>query len=395
MIQIIPKGLVADFKKELEATFTKFSSTSTKEVSEHSIRRVVDQAVRVWCFIYEKQRIQSSMSSQPFSYWVNIPAYEMNQKFRSAVPEFLPVLKFRYTYFTDFLERYGYIEKNHSYSNLYHYTKSYRVCVEKLGEYDFYNQPKIYRMKEDWIREYPENKSLIENHYYSDIDIDGALKYIEGMEGIGYKGRIVDKVRIFRWRRELYNIKQKHFWFSKSASGRFYSTFTNLPQPLRKFITIENRNLKTLDLKNAQPLFLAHLIGHREMIEACRKGVFYEKILQNIPNLSRVKLKELVYQTILFNPKETRMDLDFVKLVDRVFPEMIQKINDFKKDKKVWLELQKIESSIFIDSMKDVEFPYLTCHDSISVAPAYLDEATEKLEGELKRRGYECVIDID
>jgi len=74
---------------------------------------------------------------------------------------------------------------------------------------------------------------------------------------------------------------------------------------------------------------------------------------------------------------------------------MIQKINDFKKDKKVWLELQKIESSIFIDSMKDVEFPYLTCHDSISVAPAYLDEATEKLEGELKRRGYECVIDID
>jgi len=395
MIQIIPKGLVADFKKELQETFTKYSSTSIKEVSEQSIKKVVDQAVRVWCYIYEKQRIQSSMSSQPFSYWVNIPAYEMNQKFRSAVPEFLPILKFRYTYFIDILEKYGYIEKNNSYSNLYHYTKSYRVCVEKMVDYDFYNQPKIYRMKEDWIREYPESKSLIENHYYSDLDIDGALKYIESMKGIGYKGRVVDDIRIFRWRRELYNIKQKHFWFSKSASGRFYSTYTNLPAPLRKFITFENKNLKTLDLKNAQPLFLAHLIKHDGMIEACKNGVFYEKILQNIPNLSRVKLKELVYKTILFDPKEIRMDLDFVKLVDRIFPEMIQKINEFKKDKKVWLELQKIESSIFIDSMKEVQFPYLTCHDSISVAPAYLQEATTKLKKELEKRGYECVIDID
>lgn len=394
MNQIIPAGIEEAFRQELKHTFIRFSSTARIEVSEKSIQRVINQGVRLWCYIYEKQRIQSSLSARPFDYYVNIYSIELRDKFRTAIAEFTPVLKFSYTYFTDILEKYGFIEKNNSYSNIYHYTKSYRVCIDKLENYTYYNQPRIYRNEMDWIREYSAHKLLIQNHYRSIIDVEGAIAYIKSLKGFGYKDKIVDDIRIFRWLREVYNIQQKQFWFGVSDSGRFYSTYTNLPSFIRKFIKFDDDEMATLDLRNAQPLFLSHLINHTQMKESCSQGVFYDKLVEKTPNIPRQKMKEMIYRLILFNENPIKKEHAFARLVDSVYPNLIDKINDCKKNNKLWLELQKIESSIFIDGVKSIDYPYLTIHDGLSVPKKYLQQTKTLLEKIIKEKGYIGIVDI-
>jgi hypothetical protein len=168
---------------------------------------------------------------------------------------------------------------------------------------------------------------------------------------------------------------------------------------LRPFI-VGYQNMAYLDLVNSQPVLFNVILRKRyesaldgqkrellEFLESTTKGRWYEK-LQKLFNLSRDEAKKL-WMEIAYSKNNGFPHRK--KVFKSKFPFISSIIHDLKKDghEMFSIELQKIESKVFIDKIckdlvKEGILPY-TMHDGLLVPKEQAQRTLEIMQENLKR----------
>lgn len=184
-------------------------------------------------------------------------------------------------------------------------------------------------------------------------------------------------------------IKNKQFFKTvDNTSYRFHSNLTNIPTPLRKFLTINGEKLYNVDIKCSQPTFLGLLMKKQDGIdpkeletylEICRQGQFYEYMAEQgsldldlTDYETRKYFKEKIFSGCLFDVNRSEYS-KWEKIFQNVFPTIFRQVREIKKEKYNTLAIMlqkeetefifKIVSRLYTKLNKSI--PLLTIHDSI------------------------------
>jgi hypothetical protein len=201
------------------------------------------------------------------------------------------------------------------------------------------------------------------------------------------------------------------FYSVDDTSQRYHSNLTNLPSPLRQFVTINGKHLTNIDLKNSQP-FLSILLltkpgtiskfakNHelalmleslqvtetediKQYVSLVCDGTFYEFFWKELSRRGieirdRKHIKKIVLITLFSKNKilteEKKIFTEIFPEVDRIFKAIRGDNvigNKFQNYKRFPILLQRIESYIILDVILDrinLELPKtiaVSIHDSI------------------------------
>ena len=62
--------------------------------------------------------------------------------------------------------------------------------------------------------------------------------------------------------------------------GRVFHALNNTAKPLREHVLLNGERTTEIDISNAQPLIMAHLLQDSKMLKSCGAGMFYEDLLE-------------------------------------------------------------------------------------------------------------------
>jgi len=251
-----------------------------------------------------------------------------------------------------------------------HEAKNYKVKTHllkgKLGDV-IWMEPKnpmdvcIYKTKEDWIRSFPEQRQLIQNHYLTYINIETLENDLSSLKVMG----TINEKQYFHYLNVSLMFNQRYIWFArKDGKGRFYSSFSTLPKIVRKHITLDGSFVCEIDLKNALPLFISYKIDDKDFRKDCLEGIFWDKVSKHT-NIEREVVKKSFMSEIVYNKTERKTKL-YVGL-EELYPGLYEKIDEIKSRGDMFEKYTDLESKIFVDGMKTFDFPYLSIHDCIVV----------------------------
>lgn len=221
----------------------------------------------------------------------------------------------------------------------------------------------------------------------TDIDEKSALDEIKN-----YDFEKQNCIRIL-----INKIKTRDWYFLPDEYGRIHTNLTILPKKLRKFLTVKNKSLVTVDITNSQPLFLLILLKQNNNIDSntirCAKhhkwfeelelysslvqsGKLYEFMSFAYENSSRELTKKLVFKDI-FGPTLS-------PAFKTQFPCIGAVLQSFKKKdyRSVAWMLQRQESKLMISNVcgklkKLIPSEFIsTIHDSILTTPDCVDVVT-------------------
>lgn len=254
--------------------------------------------------------------------------------------------------------------------------KKYKIYSINIDIPDkLYNKIKLINITtnsniDEWIKD-----KLIDDLYKIDIDIDGAINWLNN--------NIIDeKVKLINLTtcNKIYN---KDIYYSFDNYGRFHTNFTVLKKQIRNnFLKINNFNIKEIDIINSQPFFLYILMkkyGFQDFegfdIDVLN-GKIYDKIA-SISGKTRNEVKPNIY-SVLFGKNITKTFWNI--LFDNLYPNVYKWIKEYKSKNKSYKiiaqELQFIESDFIFNNLipnillYDAKLPIITIHDSI-IIPAY------------------------
>ncbi len=183
-------------------------------------------------------------------------------------------------------------------------------------------------------------------------------------------------------------------------TGRVFTNFTCMKRELRQFCTIDNKPLKSLDLKAAQPTFLAHhllslypqnqdvqrfykVITESDIYNYLDKYMFHKELYTEFMPYDLRDQSKVEFMRWLFS--STRGMTEYDKAIKKEFPDVWKFVQEKKKEYKrngtnYAIELQKMEAKIFIEGTVDlIQEGVLTVHDCI-----YFKEGLEtQVEGSL------------
>lgn len=365
--------------------------------------RIVDTSIRLWLFIsivqsrnaehnFEIRHRIERTKGDPYNYLTPISAKLLDKRFRISTRK----INLRYNDFIQILKDTGTIRTYEGYK-MGKDSKKYGVLFDAVksgyGEIVYVEDRKTddtytHRSKQDWQSIHPEVKNLIETHYKSDIDL---ISFETELNTMKVFGEIDESIYLQRINQALI-FNQRYFYFVRQSkgSGRFYSSLSSLPKTTRKHLKIDGTSVCEIDLKNAQPLFLSYLINHKEFREDCVRGIFWDKLASEMgKNREKVKIQFLKY--ILYTNKKTKLKTgETIEALEKLYPGLYDQIYSLTGDGFLWDQLQNIESSIFIDELCCLDFPYLTLHDCVVVRNIKRDKdtITKKLKSIFENRGY-------
>lgn len=223
-----------------------------------------------------------------------------------------------------------------------------------------------------------------------------ALNFIEHLEDNKHDAALCSYLKI----------KQGDiFYIIDKTSGRFHSNLTNLPEPLRKYIRVNNKELANIDIKNSQPYLSTILLTDPGKVARFAKNRKLRMLLDSLYSIDSMDVKMFVYLTIKGKLYEYLMDNGFAnnrKEVKRqlfiimfgpgsywskqheifynYFPEVFERFsiikgkskgNKFESYKRLAILLQTVESYLVLDVILNriyIEKPgtiALTIHDSV------------------------------
>ena len=128
---------------------------------------------------------------------------------------------------------------------------------------------------------------------------------------------------------------------------------------------MNRRSLIEIDIANCQPLILSKLINNKQYKEDCENGIFYDKISKEL-NTTRNEGKLLSYKYIFFNNNKLKSGRVYDAMVN-LYGDVIHQINILRETMEIAKEMQKIESSIFVDKIGKMKLDMMIRHDSVSV----------------------------
>ena len=173
-------------------------------------------------------------------------------------------------------------------------------------------------------------------------------------------------------------LKEKRYRVKRNDTNRRLDTnLTNLYSELVDEICRQN-NLVQIDLSNSQFCFLSHLL-HNKLDTPDNtlfrwlsyNGELYSYVKDKLKLKSLKESKLLMFSLLFSSEKNTTTEK---KILKSLFPSVIDWVDRFKKEngyKKFSVELQNIESNLFIDvllfKIKKKKFFCITKHDSLII----------------------------
>lgn len=174
-------------------------------------------------------------------------------------------------------------------------------------------------------------------------------------------------------------------------TGRVFTNFVCLKRELRQFCKIDGEHLQSLDLKSAQPTFLAHqlleqyptsedvkhfyeIVTKDDIYDYLDKHYFFREYYEefNMPTTLRDQSK-VEFMRWIFS--DSRGSAGYSKVIKKEFPDVWRFVQDGKNRYRKMgsnyaLELQKIEAKIFIDGPLGLfQEGVLSVHDSLYFKP--------------------------
>ena len=235
--------------------------------------------------------------------------------------------------------------------------------------------------------------------------MDGRKYYIDVYNSY------VDKKKkniLINYRYNISRFQNKLFYANRNpTNNRLDHNITSMSKSIVEIIK-ESNDLVEIDMKNAQFALHAFLMKKEglckeevciEYYNLCAKGTLYEsvgKLLGKDRNQAKVVMMELAFSSNKYNTSNK-------KLFKSRFPNVFAHINQFKKlrgnSKLFAIELQKMESEIFVDNLypaiKDLNLFCLTKHDSLIIKRKNEMQVVELMKSYFKHLGFECVLDIE
>ena len=327
----------------------------TKDFTPENKTLLVNNSLDLWLYILNNS-IRTKYSSKKFG---NIFSSLLNKRYIIREKD----KRIRYTQILKSLIDTSAVEINDKFSSKA-FSKSYRITEQSysLLERSSFTLPQdprdnmIHRSKLDHLNSfaftpyYQEIKPVIQYHYdtqinYKELSID--LEYQKTLGEINSEDE-------FHYLNTALKYNQQFFYFSRpTPEGRFYSSLTSLPKKVRKHLYLDGMPTCEIDLMNAFPFFLSHIVDDKLFRQHTSQGIFYDYIADKLGR-SREVIKKFVYQYIIYGKRKSR-------IFDKIYPNLQDKIMEIPD---IYNEVSKIEASIFVPSFP---FPALPIHDCLLV----------------------------
>lgn len=371
------------------------------KINEKQRQLLNHKLINLWYIIYSSQ---IDDNHKTLKYYTNIHRDNFRPfkfKFKSKT--------YQYNQLLYYLNNWGLIDINHIYCSkkgCNSFSKSYRIKTEFLCEtemseveIDFCKIFKNTRNMEYWLNKYPEYSNLITDCYNTTIKLDKFINWLYRKKGKKLKSKLINGVfvkrhltpeRILMYINKTLKLHFKNLWFKVSDEGRFYSSITNLPSVCIKYLELYEKKVFELDVTNCQPLLLAYLLKNSKYQKDVENGVFYERMADKI-GWDRDKFKVLSYKYLFFSNDTLKTGLIY-DAINTCYPFLINQIKNLKKENKLAILLQKLESSIFIEKIGKLPHPKITIHDSFLVSIEYYCLFKKMIECEFKKIGLKVSI---
>lgn len=227
--------------------------------------------------------------------------------------------------------------------------------------------------------------NLLNSEKKTVIDRGDAYSYVT----VCMENLILDKEKASKHsKNEFHNISidlfSEKFSVIDKTGNRLHNNLTNVPTPLRKFLSLNGEELTQVDIKNSQPIFLYTMLRNYKIpIEeldkykeiVCKTG-FYEffadKLNFKLTEENRQQFKRSIFGGVLFDVNRKTLS-KYENVFNNEFPNIFNIIRSIKNKnhKDVSIMLQREESKFIFYCVEVLKFenksklPLLTIHDSI------------------------------
>lgn len=267
----------------------------------------------------------------------------------------------------------------------------------KCKEVEFYSKS-VPNILKKWARERLPNTKIHNKLYFYltqlELDYEKASKEISNLTFDDY---ITRRISISKF-------KNKDFFMYSDDYGRIHSNLTNLKSSLRKFLTVSNNKLFSLDISNSQPLLLLLSIPSLLLAIRCARGgltgdldlyrglveggSLYDYLMEmsKRTNEDRKAFKKSFFRDTLFGKRVSKNFLELFPTVGNAILEIKRK--DYRR--LAWM-LQRAESSLIINRIcgrfiKSYPNAFIaTIHDSFLTIEEYTDKLKEIVIDEFKQ----------
>ena len=320
------------------------------------------------------------------------------------------------------------IEVNDKYSSG-SFSKGYRISKASLGR-DFNGievdlnlvYHKDIKSREYWLKIYPNHASLITNTYNAKINIDNLINWMNINQGIEIKpkpnrnGKMIKRFLTpelsYYYINKCLRVNFGDLWFKVCDAGRFYSNVVNLPNICIPFLELYNqKNLLSIDIPNAQPLFLSKFIKCPKYKYDTQSGKFYDNLSRAMFSLKnpdeefnslsikekknlREEVKIACFRYIFFNDKGLSSGVLF-KCMETLYPGVMEQINIIKSSSKLSWLLQGLESDIIVGGVgMNSDLLVITKHDEVLFIPEMAEYVLKEIESKLFVHGFKVKLNI-
>jgi hypothetical protein len=329
--------------------------------------------IKLWLYIYQKQRNNEDIIN--LKGYTNINSKELKANFEIEVS----CIRLGYKQLLKMLEEVNLISINNKYSSG-SFSQSYRITTEFINndykeiEIDFDKLLEGFHNKSYWLNKYPKHTKQIEDLYKVEIDLSSYVQWLKNNIGkklkpkmgiYGIEETYLTTEKAYDFINDVIKVNYKNIWVKVSNEGRFYNSITNLSSTTIPFIRIKRKEIIEIDIANCQPLILSKLINNTQYRKDCEDGIFYDKLSKEL-NTTRDESKLLSYKYIFFNNNKLKSGRIYDSMVN-LYGDVIEQINDLRGSMEIAKEMQKIESSIFVDKIGKMNIDMMIRHDSVSV----------------------------
>lgn len=209
------------------------------------------------------------------------------------------------------------------------------------------------------------------------------------------------KMKRRAWMSSYGNLEQGFLYANRNkTNNRLDTNFTNMPSQLRKLIMKWN-NLAEIDMVNSQPMLLSTMIqddpkfnGNSDpdtvyFHKLCKTGKLYDTLATRWDK-TRDEIKEEVFFILYSKASTYRQPHEkFNEMFQPIFDYIIN-IKETEGNNQFAIKLQKLESEIWIDTIKPSlnrnNIIHTTVHDSVIIHEDNLDLSYELIKSELNKR---------
>lgn len=367
-----------------------------------SHKKLFTVLVELWCWIALEGTRQRGLSN---STWIYIGSRDL-ARFKIQ----LNGDGIYYSKLLGILEEAGVIETNdHWYAGAF--TKAYRIPAGlDLGETLPLSIRLLYLTQKGrgWAskthlqNQWPQWSRIIETLWRSQIQLEPFFKELDRRRGQPWRWdrgeeQILDSQAIYYQKLAAISFNLGLHYFSRHASGRIFTSGTNLSRLALPYLLIDGQPVVEIDCVNSQILLLTLLIDHPEFKKDAECGRVYEKTARRF-NRTRDWAKGWWFSRILFSSKCIR-STDAEQL-ETIWPGLVEQIRgvrsrpDAPQEEQLWFRLQQIESDIWIRSAQAGGNWVITRHDALVAPQTHLWYWRSEILNKYKQLGLDVELKI-